>query len=263
MKKTLIALLLLSVGAMAGCCTNDVVKHPTTKTAFVSSLRADTVALVHRDSDGDIMPYCAGVWVSKDLILSANHCAKAAVEARVKQDLTDLDDEATDDEIDKLIADREKGFEIEYIVARDYTGMWREPKALYTSKVVKFDDVHDLVLLQVTEKAPVHPFATVAVRAPVVGEELSVVGHPSALAWTYTHVMVSAYREKEFKPMEDEKKEGPYMQVAGEVWKGNSGGGAFNQYGQLVGIASFMPPVPNECFFIHVDSIRAFLSLKK
>lgn len=262
MKKSLVALVLASAGAMAGCCTAEVVKHPVTRTEMVSVLKTDTVALVHKDSDGDTMPYCAGVWVDKETILTANHCVVAAVNAGVRQDLEDHDDDATDEQIKALVNDREKDFAVEYAVVNDYTGMWREPGHTYSAKVVRWDESHDLALLKVVSKFPVHTVATVAVCEPPVGSELSVVGHPGALAWTYTRVLVSGYREENFKPVEDEGLLGPFMQLAGAVWKGNSGGGAFNEYGQLVGIASFMPPVPSECFFVHVTSIRGFLGLK-
>lgn len=260
MKKSHLVGLLLTVGTMAGCCSASVVKHPT---SLVDTLKVNTVALVHRDGDGDITPYCSGVWVSADTILTANHCVRAAVRNQVKEDLDEHDDDVTEGQLNVLINDKEKGFEIMYMVVGDYTGLWREPKALYLSTVSQFNDEHDLALLTVVEKKqPQHTWATVAARAPEVGDTLSVMGHPSGLAWTYTNVMVSAYREENFRAVEDEGKLGPWMQVAGEVWKGNSGGGAFNRYGQLVGIGSFMPPAPNECFFVHVDTIRIFLGKK-
>jgi S1-C subfamily serine protease len=52
------------------------------------------------------------------------------------------------------------------------------------------------------------------------------------------------------------------MQVSAPVWFGNSGGGAFNDEGEIVGIASFIMKGPSLGFFIPVDSIRPFLAIR-
>ena len=44
------------------------------KRQIVDSITDKTVALVKKDSDGDYVPYCGGVWVGKNLILTAFHC---------------------------------------------------------------------------------------------------------------------------------------------------------------------------------------------
>jgi S1-C subfamily serine protease len=49
------------------------------------------------------------------------------------------------------------------------------------------------------------------------------------------------------------------------MYFGNSGGGAFNDYGELVGIADWIKRAPEMGFFVHLDTIRSFLdtNLKK
>lgn len=259
MKKFFPAIMFLCASALAGCCVHNGLRHPEPRMTIVDELKAETVALVHRDDDNDVMTFCAGVWVAEDKILTADHCARAPVEAAVESMATgDEDEGALEDMVQKL----EDGSQIDFITAEESNGTWREPKASHKATVLFHDKAHDLALLTVKDP-PKHRVAPVAGQAPAVGEELSVVGHPASLTWTYTKVMVSAYREENFRPVEKRGRLGPYMQVAGEVWKGNSGGGAYNANGELVGVASFMPPAPNECFFVHVDTIRAFLARRK
>lgn len=234
---------------------------------MVDELKADTVALVHRDEDGDVSPFCAGVWVDKDTVLTADHCARAPIEALVTELLpSDGIDEDDEDAVKAFMAKREEmvqsledGFKIQYITDKESTGVWREPKALHVLKVIKHDKDHDLAVMKVDDAKdiPAHHVAGLAGAAPAVGEDVQVVGHPSGLTWTYVKGMVGAIREENFRPS---KKKGPFIQIVGPVWKGNSGGGAYNEAGELVGIASFIAPAPNESFFVHIDSIKAFLA---
>jgi hypothetical protein len=218
---------------------------------LVDELKANTVALVTRDEDGDISPFCTGVWVDKDKILTADHCARAPIEAAF-----DLD--ADDPEQREAVQLIEKGFKINYITEKDSTGLWREPKKLHAAVVEKFDYDHDLALLVVKDPkdVPEHRVAPLADKTPAQGEELHIMGHPTGLTWTYGHGYVAAYREEKFR---SSKKTGPFLQVSGPAWHGSSGGGAFNNNGELVGIADFLTPAPHNVMFIHLETIRSFL----
>jgi S1-C subfamily serine protease len=57
----------------------------------------------------------------------------------------------------------------------------------------------------------------------------------------------------------DDELLGPWMQVSAPIWYGNSGGGAFDAEGSLVGIASFKALAPNVAFYVHLETIREFL----
>lgn len=266
MKNPLPAFLFVAVCALAGCCVHAGLRHPAARPTFVDELKSDTVALVHRDEDGDVAPFCTGVWVDKDKVVTADHCARAPIEALVVELMPGDDVDENDDEAvaafmaarEKMVQDLEDGFKIQYITDKESTGVYREPRAMHTLRVVKHDKEHDLALLVVDnpKDVPDHHIAMLAGATPAVGEDVHVVGHVSGLTWTYTRGMVSAYREENFRPS---RKKGPWMQVAGEVWRGNSGGGGFNDNGELVGLASFIAPAPNESFFIHLETIRTFL----
>lgn len=251
MAKLMPFFLLLVVSTMMGCCLHSGVMRPREKASFVDELKSDTVALVHRDGDGDIATFCTGVWVSKDEILTADHCAKAPIEATLGVDVDEGGAEAM-----TIVELFEKGFEIQYVIDRDATGVYREPKAVHVATVSKFDSKHDLALLKVKDP-PAHHVAMLADNTPLLGEDIHVMGHPSALAWTYVHAYVAAYREEKFMPMK--RKDGPWLQLSGPVWKGNSGGGAFNSNGELVGVCSFLGPAPETIFFVHLETVRSFL----
>ncbi len=246
--------LLLIASILGGCCMHSQVVPPPEKANFVDVLKDQTVALVQRDSDGDIAAFCTGVWVSRTEILTADHCIKSPVASKLGIDLDDDDEEGTGL---ALVEAMEKGFEVQFILAKDSTGIYREPKAMYKAKVTKFDRDHDLALL-VTNDVAVHPYAQLAGTSPRLGDVIHAMGHPAGLTWTYVRGHVGAYREDNFYPMRHKK--GPWLQMSAPIWKGNSGGGAFNEAGELVGIASFISPAPSQGFFVHVDSIRVFLS---
>ncbi len=63
------------------CCGSIYRPEPRHDSAavLVREISAETIALVAVDSDGDTVPYCSGVWVAEDMILTAGHCASAAV----------------------------------------------------------------------------------------------------------------------------------------------------------------------------------------
>ena len=264
-KKLFLPLFVLAVCTLVGCCVNSKVRHPEGRATVVDELRSETVALVHRDDDNDVATFCTGVWVAPDQILTADHCAKAPVQEVVMSMAGDVD---TDDEkvvadLKKQIEDLEDGFQINYITADDSTGVYKEPKTLRVAKVLRHDTAHDLALLVVKDAPAKHVVAPLAGEAPAVGEHVRMMGHPTALVWTYAEGYVAAYREEKFRPIENRGKLGPFMQIAGEQFRGNSGGGCYNEAGELVGIASFIPPMPNETFFVHIDTIKAFLASKR
>lgn len=262
MKKALLPLFVLAVCTMVGCCVHSTVRHPEARPTVVDELKSDTVALVVRDDDNDVAPFCTGVWVDKDKILTADHCAKAPVQQVVLSMAGDVD---TDDEeavaaVKKQVEDLEDGFQMNYITADDSTGVYKEPKKMRVAVVLRHDTAHDLALLTVKD-APQHHVPGLAGQAPAVGDHVRMMGHPTGLTWTYSEGYVAAYREEKFRPMK--AKTGPFMQIAGEQFRGNSGGGCYNEAGELVGIASFTPPMPNETFFVHIDTIKAFLAAKR
>ncbi len=122
--------------------------------------------------------------------------------------------------------------------------------------LLKVDQKHDLALYESSEDTPGHPTATIAVSDPLVGEDLHFMGHQMSMAWSYKHGWVSSWREADIF----EDYEGPWMQVSAPIYYGDSGGGAYNAQGELVGIAhSILTEVPNVGFYVAPSTIKDFL----
>lgn len=152
---------------------------------------------------------CGGVWVSPTQIVTAFHCVRP------------------EDEVDELLGalgltitkHQVIGAVVPYHVKADVT-------VTYQATVVAADEVHDLALLATSSPPVPHGIARVSDRVPRDGEPLDVVGSLAGLQFTYSRCYVAAGR-----------REDGYMQVGGTVYAGDSGGGAFDENGDLVGLA--------------------------
>lgn len=156
----------------------------------------------------------------------------------------------------------EKGLVVHFITESEVIEVGKEPSAWHMSKVVAYDEKHDLALLEAQGKAvPAHRVAKLADKVPEVGETVHIVGQTVGMYWTYVQGNVSAYRGEDMIKGKkgDHGDTGPWMQVASPMYFGNSGGGAFNDYGELVGIADWIKRAPEMGFFIHLDTIKSFL----
>lgn len=209
------------VGASVCCAPPQVKTAEQQQKEFVNSLQEKTVALVKESSDGGIFPYCSGVWVAKDLILTAHHCF-----------------------------DGEETLSYKTFTDKSFEGRIAFP--------VKEDKLNDLILLKAVDGASFdHPFAKVA-ESDWTGEKVHIVGHPNGLWWTYFAGEVSSKR-RIYDGAEDKYQR--LLQISAPVWRGNSGGGAFDKNGNLVGISSWiMVDVPMMAFFIHREAISEFLA---
>jgi S1-C subfamily serine protease len=129
------------------------------------------------------------------------------------------------------------------------------------------EHVHDALILSysltadlaiIDARPPVTPVVASLSQDPIeVGTWVDIIGHPIGYEWSYARGWVSAYR-----PFERNTHRLPMLtlQVAGPISPGNSGGGAFDASGRLVGIASYMDVRLNGmAFFVHRDAIRQFL----
>jgi S1-C subfamily serine protease len=214
-----------------------------------------TVALVYQEN-GDTHVFCSGVWVSKDVILTASHC----VDGLTEHINTKLIEESPDDSIPQGLV-HAYGLTVPYVVENEVVNVEENTAAIHNSTAYVLDRRADLALLIATnpKSVPAHDIAHLANKQPEVGEQLGIVGHPGGLYWTYMNGTVSAYRDS-MKSAGMKSVDGPFMQVSADVWHGSSGGGAFNSDGELVGIASFLKSdTPAAAFFIHTYTIRNML----
>ncbi|NBW09566.1 MAG: serine protease [Caulobacteraceae bacterium] len=187
------------------------------KREMVERLDKMTVALVAgsiEENEITLMPYCSGVWISKNEIITARHC----------------------------ISD-------EPIFMYQVYGS----EKIYTFDIMSEDPEHDLALLKSRADPPEHPAATLA-ESWWAGQPVHIVGHTTGLGWTYIEGVISSSR------MLRGNSTPPAIQISSPAWFGNSGGGAFNDDGQLVGISSWVSTrAPMLSFFVNSEAINQFL----
>lgn len=245
MHKTFKVLFLLLIGLLVGCAGMDKVKDPS---SFVKHMNNSTVALVLSE-DGDVRPYCTGVWLEDNLIATAHHCVQSVANHIAKSHLPKEIAEQLEIDVDVI------GVKIHYIQVNEVMGIGEEPSAVHLSKVILDDADHDVALIKaVGDAIPAHDYAVMADNYPAVGEKIYVVGHVKGLYWTYIEGVVAGYRAG--LPVD---KNGPFIQLSAPVYFGNSGGGVFNSDGEVVGIVSFMMGAPLTNFAIPIKRVRALV----
>lgn len=253
-KRFLVSLLMILsiISILPGCAsTVPKVDPPKSEQVVIKEIATSTAALVLR-KDNDVRVYCTAVWVSQKTLLTAHHCVNAAW--RVSQ--TNGDDDDDEDQTPPNL----KGFKVYYITGDEVEGVNSEPSATHLATVAMVDAKRDLALLKADGKVlPPHTFAKLADEPPAIGEHLYILGHVKGLYWSHIEGIVSSHRSG--VPTGKLGIKGPFLQVSGPVYYGNSGGGAFNKKGELVGIASFMYRAPQTTMFIHLYSIKQFLKV--
>ena len=141
------------------------------------------------------------------------------------------------------------GDKVQYVVRGDLLQRAEdEVEGVHFGLVVARDEEHDLALVR-ARLAPAHLYANVA--TPTVGQNAYSMGHPLGLWWSFSAGQVSALR------MQDGVW---YVQSTAPISPGNSGGGLFDDDGDLLGMADFYyPRGENVNFFVSATHIAAFL----
>lgn len=233
-KSSLVAVLLLA----ATCCTPAVPPPapPAPKHVDIDQLSALTVALVELpdevDTLGGVQAYCTGVWVSSSSILTADHCTqKQPIGTRLKVVVES-------DVIDSLTHK-----ELAFVNVRG--------AAIYDR-----DAAHDLAMLRVDHWAnPIHPIARVTSTPVRVGQPSFNMGQSLGLWWTFGSGSVSAIRKIDTSYVDC-----LIVQTTTPTSPGNSGGGLFNEDGELIGLAHATILAGQSLnFYIHPKYIADFI----
>lgn len=220
----LLVLVLALVMAMLSTCCIPSSLTPTVDP--VIDLTEKTVAVVRVDDDGEVQPCCSGVWVAGFAILTADHC---------------FDESAL-------------GSDVPYLVNRDFADS--KPR---TRKAVLYarDKDADLALLFAFDR-PDHPIARVA-NSVVQGQPAREMGHPIGLWYSYSVGNVAAIRWATF-----EGQTRLWVQATTPTSQGSSGGGLFNDRGELIGITDAVyKDGQNLNLFVHPIYLRDFLTREK
>lgn len=221
-------------------CSCKYVPSPVIPGEQVGHSSNSTVALVAPtsffDKEGEQWAFCTGSFVSQYEVLTANHCVT------------------------------EIGDRIRVATYSDYVdtlGTFEGRKWTEFHVVKMFKDA-DLALLRIVKseksRLPNHTVFPLGSRAPYVGEQVYIVGHPNNLLWTYTvDIVSSAMRMVGFFGGESRK----FFQHQTPVFEGNSGGPVISMYGNLVGVVSlYTPGIGQLNYSVHLDEIKQFLVRK-
>jgi S1-C subfamily serine protease len=123
-------------------------------------------------------------------------------------------------------------------------------EALRFGTLERRDEAHDLALLRV-KLPPAHEVAELS--SPSVGQNVQTMGHPLGLWWSYSAGHVAAIRYDADEDMWE-------VQATAPISPGNSGGGLFDEDGNLLGIAhTYMPRGENVNFFIHSTYVKQLI----
>jgi len=249
MKKFFVWVFIAVTAVLAGCCTHRSVLAPHDTIQLAARLQDETVALVMTipKLEGEYRMFCSGVWVNYDKILTANHC------------VADTDEDGNDKNV--------VGTTINFITHEDSIDLGEGEKILHprSATVVKTDTLHDLALLKVDGDTPrYHYAATIDKDEKIpVGTHVNVVGHTMGLIWSFSEGYVAGVRTEKGMKGRISQPDGvavKVLQVTATTGPGNSGGGVFDDDGNLIGICSFgMHKGVQIGFFVHHDVVVEFL----
>jgi S1-C subfamily serine protease len=202
----------------------------------MTRMNESTAVLVGYDSAGSVTGVCSGVFVTQVEILTAAHCTGLA-----------FPEESEDaDPIARPIA---------YFTRHDVAGKdLEEARPTGRAIVVAVDPAHDLALLSVGGRND-HGIAILDTGEIYQGEHVWTMGHTYGLAFSASDGVIGADRE-----LEHHGHKMHVLQVVSGANFGNSGGGVWNDDGELLGIASFRIRDSALTFFIHRDEVAAFLA---
>jgi S1-C subfamily serine protease len=117
-----------------------------------------------------------------------------------------------------------------------------EPDIMYVTRENKkgkviwlADDEVDLAIVDAPCPDGIEAVVWQATQEIQIGEQVFAVGNPMGLGWTFTRGVVSAMRQHEYGT-----RKVPVLQTDTRIGPGNSGGGLYNQRGELIGINTFV-----------------------
>jgi len=210
------------------------------------NLSYTTVALVSYDNKTRVYtPYCGGVWLHDNYILTAFHCV--------------VDTLRFENDYNKNII----GKKILYVTTLDAAKLGAVATEFYKSKngvVVSADKNVDLALIKVIDNLSYHINTNPYRGLPQIGDKIHVIGHTAGMTYSYTQGHIASIRYA--RPYFANRKI-KLLQIDATIHKGNSGGGVFDDHGNLLGISSFLLLDSNIAFFIHHHEIIDFLNKSK
>ncbi len=107
-------------------------------------------------------------------------------------------------------------------------------------EVIKYNATSDLALIKLTSQPDNMSVASISQIIPEIGEAVHAIGHPNGEIWSYTKGYISAIRDDYSWKTEAVQFKGDVYQMQTPINPGNSGGPILNNFGNVVGINTFM-----------------------
>ena len=111
---------------------------------------------------------------------------------------------------------------------------------LREAEVIKYSITSDLALLKLKSFPQDMQIARLSQVMPNVGDSVHAIGHPHGEIWSYSKGYISAHREDYSWDVGDQNYRGDVYQMQTPINPGNSGGPLLNDYGNVVGINTFI-----------------------
>lgn len=244
-------LLVFFVAFLIGSCFNLHIENPNQEqnVKLVRQLNNSTVMLLTKDSDdGAYRTICSGVWISKNRILTARHC----IESQIRQEMpSGFEFLAPPPDITKI-----PGVVMGYANYADLDQKYTSLNKPKFAVAIAYHPVSDLAVLSTIQDDYNHNFVSLSHVNPEPGQKLHVVGHTIGMAYNYTSGSMS-------RIMEVSRFSGKFtaLHISVVIGPGNSGGGAFDEQGNLVGICSmYRTNFSGMGFFVDIETVREFLN---
>jgi S1-C subfamily serine protease len=157
------------------------------------------------------------------------------------------------------VEDAELGEAIEYVVHDDVyeagSALERSPIRTRRAFLLAVDPGHDMALLRAPAYPKGHPVALTALTPVLQGARTQAMGQSLGLWWSYSTGDVAAIRQTEINGMDI-----LWVQTTAATSPGNSGGGLFDEVGQLIGLChATAVRGQNVNFYVHKVYIDSFL----
>ena len=111
---------------------------------------------------------------------------------------------------------------------------------LREAEVIKYSITSDLALLKLKSFPQDIQVARLSQILPNVGDSVHAIGHPHGEIWSYSKGYISAHREDYSWDVGEQNYRGDVYQMQTPINPGNSGGPLLNDYGNVVGINTFI-----------------------
>ena len=237
----------LALACLFGCCS---VQRTIAPIPTIRSTIDATVGLVEPDTGKTFRIFCSGVFIAPGLVLTAAHCADEPY------DLT-----PDEKQIGELLGINPNPIGHHLFFATHEEMKKEDVTEAWVAEIVAFDQDKDLALLKVVPTG--NSVVPIAAGNPITGENVWSVGNTLGFAYSLHPGVISAVRL--MKTLHDVPE--VMLQVSSTAWKGSSGGGLFNQDGELLGICSFLAAPGGQTigmvFFVSVEEIHKFLDAQK